>query len=276
MRLVFDTAGPDLGPPIVLLHGLTGSRERYSYLVDWLSSRGYRVVNVDLRGHGESAWAATYRAVDFASDVAELIDAEHIGSAVVIGHSMGGTVASTLAAREPDAVKALFLEDPALYDTGEDSSDADIGDDTSEAEEFIGRVRGWQTSGVTESDLVAEIGQWPTPYPDKTLQDLLEADHLAVYARALLAFDPAAMEAALSGDLFVGYDPETPIECPVTVLTADPTLGAAFLLEHGGIYAATNPQVRIVLAEGSSHSILNNPSGHSQYMKSLEELLHSL
>ncbi len=41
MRLAFDTAGPATGLPIVLLHGLTDSRERNSHLVDWLSSRGY-------------------------------------------------------------------------------------------------------------------------------------------------------------------------------------------------------------------------------------------
>ncbi|MCL1693360.1 MAG: alpha/beta hydrolase [Actinomycetia bacterium] len=267
MRLAFDTAGPDSGPPIVLLHGLTGSRERYSRLVDWLSSRGHRVVNVDLGGHGESAWADAYRASDYAIDVVELIETEQIGPAVIVGHSMGGTVAVTLATRRPEMVEALFLEDPALYATEEDISGA---------EEFMTQVRDWQSSGATEDEVVGVIGHWPSAHPDKTFSDLADADELAAYARALLAFDLAALEAFVRGDTFMGHEPGARAECPVTVIRADPALGAAFLPEHGDRYLAAVPQAQIVAVEGSGHSILGDPVGHGPYMKALDDLLSSL
>lgn len=268
MQLAFDTPESVSGPPIVLLHGLTGSRERYSHLAAWLESRDYHVLNIDLRGHGESPWAETYRAGDYASDVAGLIDTQRIGPAVVVGHSLGGVVALKLAAHRSNAVKALFLEDPAVYTDSTAAPDEFV--------KFVEQIRAWQERGVTEAVLIAELGQWPSAHPNRNVQDVLNPVQLARLARGLLAFDPAAADAAISGESWEGFDPKAPVRCPVTVLRADPSLGAAFPLEHSERYVVDVPQARIVLAEGSSHSILTDPIGHPQYMSTFDDFIRSL
>ena len=176
-------------------------------------------------------------------------------------------MASTLATQRPEVVEALFLEDPALYATQEDMSGA---------EGFMAQVRDWQSSGASEAEVVRVIGRWPSSSPDKTFSEVADADRLAAYARALLAFDPAAFEAFVRGDAFVEHEPGARAECPVTVLRADPAFGAAFLPEHGDRYLAAVPQAQVVAVEGSGHSILDDPVGHAPYMKALSDLLSSL
>ena len=89
MRLVTHTAGS--GPlKVGLVHGLGASGATWKPLIDRMLSDGrYRVIAVDLRGHGSSDRAASYQLDDFADDVAEnLPDGLHS----IIGHSLGGPV----------------------------------------------------------------------------------------------------------------------------------------------------------------------------------------
>jgi len=60
------------GPPIVCVHGYTGSADAFNALARYLQDR-YRILALDVRGHGESAWseAGAYRYADQASDLAE-------------------------------------------------------------------------------------------------------------------------------------------------------------------------------------------------------------
>ena len=75
----------------------------------------HRVVNVDLRGHGESdSPQQTYSVESFADDVAWLCNALQIQRAVIVGHSMGGAVALETALRVPKLVRAVCLIDTAF------------------------------------------------------------------------------------------------------------------------------------------------------------------
>src|SRR5258706_8844151 len=89
VEVAFDEEGPVDGRPLVLLHGLTDDRRSYAPVVEDLAAR-YRLLTVDLRGHGESSHAPRYRAVDYAADIAELVRARVAGPAVVLGHSLRG------------------------------------------------------------------------------------------------------------------------------------------------------------------------------------------
>jgi pimeloyl-ACP methyl ester carboxylesterase len=69
-----------------------------------------RVFTVTLRGHGDSERpAAGYTPKEFADDVVALMDATGIPSAVIVGHSMGASVAQQLAANHPARTRALVL-----------------------------------------------------------------------------------------------------------------------------------------------------------------------
>jgi pimeloyl-ACP methyl ester carboxylesterase len=273
MRLDFDASGPDTGPAVVLLHGLSDSRESYGPVVDHLRGQGARVLNADLRGHGRSPRSNRYRAVDYAADVAELIAAEEAGPAVVVGHSLGGLTGSALAALAPDAVAALFLEDPPLYE-GDDEIRA-----ASPAASFfpalVAQVRAWQAEGASEADVADALGQAPSAY-GVTMLERMGADRVAARARSVLAFDPATMDAAIAGDVWVGYDPSAPMPCPVTILRADPAVGAVFLPDQAEWYERAVPHARIEVVPGLAHSIHADPVGLTPYLAALDEFLAAL
>lgn len=114
VRLHFQASGE--GPPLLLLHGLFGSGSNWKGHARDLAKR-YRVLLPDLRNHGRSPHASSmnYRAI--AGDVIGLLDAEGLDTVALVGHSMGGKVAMTLALIRPERVAALVVADiaPVAY-----------------------------------------------------------------------------------------------------------------------------------------------------------------
>ena len=100
------------GTPILLLHGLMGRATTWWPVAQWLRRYG-RVVGVDARGHGRSQASGPWTTERLAADAAEVLEGLDAGPAVVIGHSMGGLTGIELAARRPDLVRALVVEDAA-------------------------------------------------------------------------------------------------------------------------------------------------------------------
>lgn len=107
LRLAHEESGS--GSPVVLLHGLGGSRDLWRHQVPDLV-REHRVVTLDLRGHGASPLgAAEFTIADMAQDVARAFASLGIDRATVVGLSMGGGVAQALAIAHPHLVRALVL-----------------------------------------------------------------------------------------------------------------------------------------------------------------------
>jgi pimeloyl-ACP methyl ester carboxylesterase len=104
------------GPPVVLLHGLFGSARNFGTIQRALAPH-FRVIAMDARNHGGSPHAMGMRYEDLAGDVAETLDRLGIRHAAVIGHSMGGKTAMTLALTAPDRVGRLLVADiaPVAY-----------------------------------------------------------------------------------------------------------------------------------------------------------------
>lgn len=100
MELSYEIVGPLDAPEIVLIHGITESRHSWRPIIDRLSER-YRVLAVDLRGHGESPSGDAYDPISYASDVVETIQAVSFRAPLLIGHSLGGVVASAVASLAP-------------------------------------------------------------------------------------------------------------------------------------------------------------------------------
>jgi pimeloyl-ACP methyl ester carboxylesterase len=115
-RLVADVAGVPGRPPAVLLHGGGQTRHSWGTTLGALADRGWRAYAIDLRGHGESEWAADgdYTLDAFSGDILAVVDALDAPPALV-GASLGGI--SCLAAigehPERDVGRALVLVDVA-------------------------------------------------------------------------------------------------------------------------------------------------------------------
>ena len=115
MKLHFRKLGE--GPPVVILHGLLGSSDNWQTFGKMLAESNFTVYMADLRNHGLSPHHETFDLPDLAEDVKELIAAEQPGGVFLIGHSLGGKTAMTLAYRYPELIKGLVVVDiaPRLY-----------------------------------------------------------------------------------------------------------------------------------------------------------------
>lgn len=98
-------------PPLLIAHGLFGSARNWGAIAKQMST-DRQVLSVDMRNHGESDWFTSHSYLDMASDLAEVITA-HGGPVDVIGHSMGGKAAMTLALIHPALVRRLIVADIA-------------------------------------------------------------------------------------------------------------------------------------------------------------------
>jgi lipase len=107
------TSGPDDGPPILAIHGVTGHGQRYDRIARE-ALPGHRIVAVDLRGHGRSTWLPPWHAEQHVQDLLDTLDANGLQRVTVVGHSFGGLLATHLARTAPERVERIALLDPAI------------------------------------------------------------------------------------------------------------------------------------------------------------------
>ena len=109
VTLHYLVQGEPAGRPVILLHGYTDSRASFDRILPALPS-SWRVYAVDQRGHGRSTRPpAGYAVSDLASDVLAFMDSLRIGSATLVGHSMGSFVARAVTEAAPGRVDRLVL-----------------------------------------------------------------------------------------------------------------------------------------------------------------------
>jgi pimeloyl-ACP methyl ester carboxylesterase len=111
IKMAYADLGKAGNPVMVMIHGVTGSVYVYPQMAAVLTAAGYRVILVDLRGHGHSdkPEAGPYTTAQHVDDVNALLNKLGISKANVTGHSLGSVVAQGLAARYPDKVASLSL-----------------------------------------------------------------------------------------------------------------------------------------------------------------------
>jgi len=149
-------------PLAVLVHGVTGWWRTWWRVAPALADRGWRVVAVDLRGHGHSPrfdGAATI--ADLADDVAEVIERAGPSADLLVCHSLGAAVSAELAVRRPDLVERLVLEDaPAVIRAGDDA--------------WLAKVDLEMRAGVAEpdSELARERAESPDWLDEDVRQDV--------------------------------------------------------------------------------------------------------
>ena len=109
-------AGPEQGPPVLLLHGFPELWYSWHGVMRELVKHGYRVIAPDLRGYNRSdkpPGRASYSGDAFARDVLGLLDALGIEQAFVAGHDVGAGIAWTLVFAHPERIRrAVILSSP--------------------------------------------------------------------------------------------------------------------------------------------------------------------
>jgi pimeloyl-ACP methyl ester carboxylesterase len=105
------------GPPLILLHGLSGSGRWWSRNLDAFAAH-FRTYTVDLPGFGDNRAVRWSRLDDTAGWLTAWMDDEGLERANIAGHSLGGAVAARLASRRPDRIERLVLVDAAIRPHG--------------------------------------------------------------------------------------------------------------------------------------------------------------
>lgn len=118
-QIYFKLYEPESHPRglVALVHGAGEHSGRHAPLAEFLAGRGYAVLLHDLRGHGRSSGLKGHvdRFDDYLDDLKALLDQVPLGGPVfVLGHSLGGLVASAFAARFPESLSGLILSSPLI------------------------------------------------------------------------------------------------------------------------------------------------------------------
>jgi len=94
-------------PPVILIHGAGGNHLYWPPELRRLA--GFRVLALDLPGHGKSSGVGLQSIRDYASSLMTYMDAVGLSRAVIVGHSMGGAIALTLCLDHAERVAGLGL-----------------------------------------------------------------------------------------------------------------------------------------------------------------------
>jgi pimeloyl-ACP methyl ester carboxylesterase len=107
--LAYIDRGERSGPVVVLIHGYTDNARDWVPMLPYLSKR-YRLILVDIRGHGQSSKPeCCYTRIDFAYDIKLLLDALGVRKADIVGHSLGSIIAQTFAEYWPERTAHVVL-----------------------------------------------------------------------------------------------------------------------------------------------------------------------
>ncbi|WP_049577079.1 alpha/beta fold hydrolase [Streptomyces sp. SBT349] len=109
LRLAYTDFG-GTGRPLLALHGHFGRARMFAPLAAALGP-AHRVIALEQRGHGHSARNGDFRPDQYLADAAAFLRHLDAGPAAVLGHSAGGVTAFRLAARHPQLVRALVVEE---------------------------------------------------------------------------------------------------------------------------------------------------------------------
>jgi pimeloyl-ACP methyl ester carboxylesterase len=154
--LAYIDRGERSGPAVVLIHGYTDSARDWAPMLPYLSKR-YRLILVDIRGHGQSSKPeCCYTRFDFAYDIKLLLDALGVQKADIIGHSLGSIIAQTFAEYWPERTAHVVL----ISSTGGSPPD---GPKKPPQFDFAAEIR--KLKEPIEADSPFMIAWWDSPTP---------------------------------------------------------------------------------------------------------------
>lgn len=177
---------------LIALHGHLMEAATFTSLAEAIAP-DWRVIALDQRGHGYSSHAPSYTRADYIADIEALFAHVHLPRAVLLGSSLGGVNAYQFAARHPQQVTALIIEDIG----------ATVTDD-------IGFVLSWSGLFPTREALAAQIGERFAPYLTDSFRQTPQGWRLA--------FEPSELvvsQQQLCGDHWADFLATT---CPVLLI----------------------------------------------------------
>lgn len=252
--------GPNTGPPLLFLHGLTDRWQFFQPLLPSLTHR-WHVYALDFRGHGKSSRSPPYRYIDHINDVSSFIENVIRSKTFVYGASLGGMISLMVAATRPDALKALIFGDANIKP------------------EYVREVMtnyhtfwsGWEKIAGFEvelDELVRLVADMPIKIPWRPEGkygdglNYIEVLNKSLYLKHL---DPAVLTPWANGgdndqvfnDLMTGYDPILlkDIQCPTLLIQGNMELGAILRDDELEYALKTIPNAKHIYLEEYGHTL---------------------
>lgn len=112
LRIHYLEWGSSDKPPLIMLHGIGRIAHTFDHIAPHFSAN-YRVMAVDMRGHGDSDWdpKGAYLVEDYVKDIEGLARQLRLQNITIWGNSTGGRVAQVFAGLHPEMVSAVISED---------------------------------------------------------------------------------------------------------------------------------------------------------------------
>jgi len=159
LRLHFLDWGTPTKPAMILIHGIARHAHTFDHIVSEFT-RDYRVIALDMRGHGDSAWSAegAYLVEDHVKDLEAIVRELGLARVTLWGNSTGGRVVQVYAGLHPEMVQRLIVED--------------VGPERPQniAESFANRVRREAVGWASEDDLVTQLKEQSPRTPEAILR----------------------------------------------------------------------------------------------------------
>jgi pimeloyl-ACP methyl ester carboxylesterase len=195
--------------------------------------------------------------IDQVEDLASAVRALDVGPAIVGGHSMGAGMVAQLAARYPDMVRKLLLEDPPWFPITPGQSRAPrIFDENSPTAVWL---RALQAQSLDEA--IAQCRSEHPTWPD---------EYLRPWAEGKQQLDLNFLATVNNG---LGFWPEIvpAIQCPTLLITADPAQGGIVSPELAAEICASSPRFHLAHFQGAGHHV--RFAVHEEYMQVVRSFL---
>lgn len=229
-------------PTVVYVHGAANDHSVWAWQSRYFAHHGFNVLAVDLPAHGRSQGDALASVEAIAGWIIALLDAAEIGSAALVGHSLGSLAALDAAARHGARVERIALLGPAVPMTVSDELLEAARRDDPLALELI---NGWSYSAARQRGGNAVPGMWMTG-SGMRLMERLPAGVLAIDLAACQRYDRGLAAAA-------------DVRCPVLVITGERDLMAPPRNAQALIAALREPA--LVTLRESGHALMAEEPG---------------
>lgn len=238
LRIHFLEWGTPEAQPLVMLHGIARVARNFAHLAPHFAAR-YRVIAIDVRGHGDSDWdpKGAYLVEDYTADLAALAERLGLRDVVLWGNSTGGRIAQMYAGTHPERVSAVIVEDVGPERPAAISN--------RRAKRMQEEENGW----ATRDELLAQLKRDYPRTPDALLENFVaHGTKTRDDGRTVWKRDPAILGGFVPTEL---WDAVKRITAPIIYV-----LGGASAIVPPETQARLTemlPQVRIVIMPGLGH-----------------------
>ncbi len=258
LNLHYVDWGNKANQPLILLHGLCGYAHYWDFFAHRLS-QSHHIIAIDQRGHGDSDWMPSYYLNDFVIDLESFIAKLRLTDLVLIGHSLGGIIATIYASHHPDQIGQLVIVDigPQIMTNGFKRMEAVRQD---EPQFFISEDKARDYLRQIEPRQSAEFIQ----------QFILHALKKDQNSRLIFKYDKALYKLALRSPIWLWDDLEQ-IICPTLVMNGQDS--DLLDLKVARKMVEKLPFGSLVVIEHAGHNLLgDNPEA---FCSSIENFLNT-